>query len=172
VPDKCNELDLSYSNLRNVAKPSNIFPSLINISDAGPLDNREVLTVIRGVCGCAVQETPGEILCSPNQPTDGYALRLKFSKTDDIAAVELGPLCTPNLVSTIRSNIHANLVQSGPAVVCTKGLFASNELRGCYRYQPPPPSDTAANPDRHTAIQQQLGLKLESTRAPRRGHRH
>jgi uncharacterized protein (TIGR03435 family) len=32
--------------------------------------------------------------------------------------------------------------------------------------KPPPPSDTAANPDLFTAIQQQLGLKLESTKAP------
>jgi uncharacterized protein (TIGR03435 family) len=31
---------------------------------------------------------------------------------------------------------------------------------------PPPPADKEAPPDLFTAIQQQLGLKLESTRAP------
>ena len=87
----------------------------------------------------------------------------------------LGALTAINATMWDFANAMQTLVLDRPVVDRT-GLpghydFALNWTPDEFQFmglgiKPPPPPDSAANPDLYTAIEQQLGLKLESTRVP------
>lgn len=87
----------------------------------------------------------------------------------------LGALTATNATMWDFANAMQTLVLDRPVVDRT-GLpghydFALNWTPDEFQFtglgvKPPPPSDSAANPDLYTAIEQQLGLKLESARVP------